>query len=122
MTIPSSVQTIGHNAFDYGSLSSKTKLGELHYTGTKAQWDELMKKEISYTFKGQLYMGMIGTMNPMLTNPNKFYCAHTVSFDYGNQAEGTSKVVQYGETVSQPDDPKAEGYRFEGWYTQKKRR
>ena len=114
VTIPSSVQTIGHNAFDYGILSSKTKLGELHYTGTKAQWDELMNKEISYTFKGQLYMGKIGTINPMLTNPENFDCAHTVSFNCGNQAEGTSKVepkvVQYEKTVNQPDDPTAEGY------------
>ena len=122
VTIPSSVQTIGHNAFDYGILSSKTKLGELHYTGTKAQWDELMNKEISYTFKGQTYTGMIGTMNPMLTNPENFDCAHTVSFNCGNQAEGTSKVepkvVQYEKTVNQPDDPTAEGYQFKGWYTQ----
>ena len=122
VTIPSSVQTIGHNAFDYGILSSKTKLGELHYTGTKAQWDELMNKEISYTFKGQLYMGKIGTINPMLTNPENFDCAHTVSFNCGNQAEGTSKVepkvVQYEKTVNQPDDPTAEGYQFKGWYTQ----
>ena len=122
VTIPSSVQTIGHNAFDYGILSSKTKLGELHYTGTKAQWDELMNKEISYTFKGQLYMGKIGTINPMLTNPENFDCAHTVSFNCGNQAEGTSKVepkvVQYEKTVNQPDDPTADGYEFKGWYTQ----
>lgn len=119
VTIPSSVQTIGHNAFDYGILSSKTKLGELHYTGTKAQWDELMNKEISYTFKGQLYMGKIGTINPMLTNPENFDCAHTVSFNCGNQAEGTSEVVQYGKMVTKPDDPTADGYQFEGWYTQK---
>ena len=123
VTIPSSVQTIGHNAFDYGILSSKTKLGELHYTGTKAQWDELMNKEISYTFKGQHYMGKIGTINPMLKNPENFDYAHTVSFDCGNQAEETSKVepkvVQYEGTVTQPPDPKADGYQFKGWYTQK---
>ena len=119
VTIPSSVQTIGHNAFDYGILSSKTKLGELHYTGTKAQWDELMNKEISYTFKGQTYTGMIGTMNPMLTNPENFDCAHTVSFDYGGKAEGTSKVVEYEGIVTPPDDPTAKGYQFDGWYTQK---
>ena len=121
VTIPSSVQTIGHNAFDYGILSSKTKLGELHYTGTKAQWDELMNKEISYTFKGQHYMGKIGTINPMLKNPENFDYAHTVSFDCGNQAEETSKVepkvVQYEGTVTQPPDPKADGYQFKGWYT-----
>ena len=109
VTIPSSVQTIGHNAFDYGSLSSKTKLGELHYTGTKAQWDELMNKEISYTFKGQTYTGMIGTMNPMLNNPENFDYAHTVSFDCGDPEKNTSKEVLYEGTVTPPADPKADG-------------
>ena len=118
VTIPSSVQTIGHNAFDYGILSSKTKLGELHYTGTKAQWDELMNKEISYTFKGQTYTGMIGTMNPMLNNPENFDCAHTVSFDCGDPEKNTSKEVLYEGTVTPPADPKADGYQFKGWYTQ----
>ena len=118
VTIPSSVQTIGHNAFDYGSLSSKTKLGELHYTGTKAQWDELMNKEISYTFKGQTYTGMIGTMNPMLNNPENFDYAHTVSFDCGDPEKNTSKEVLYEGTVTPPADPTAEGYQFKGWYTQ----
>ena len=42
----------------------------------------------------------------------------TVSFDCGGKAEGTSKVVQHGGNVTPPDDPKADGYRFEGWYTQ----
>lgn len=119
VTIPSSVQTIGHNAFDYGILSSKTKLGELHYTGTKAQWDELMNKEISYTFKGQHYMGKIGTINPMLKNPENFDYAHTVSFDCGDPEKKTSKVVEYEGFVTPPDDPTAKGYQFEGWYTQK---
>ena len=45
-----------------------------------------------------------------------------MSFYCGNQAEGTSKVepkvVQYEKTVNQPDDPTADGYEFEGWYTQ----
>ena len=120
MTIPSSVQTIGHNAFDYGYGGENKQLEKLHYTGTKAQWDELMKKEISYTFKGQLHVGMIGTMNPMLTgiDQKNFYCAHTVSFDCGGQAKGSTEVVKYGEPVSRPVNPKAEGYRFEDWYTQ----
>ena len=122
VTIPSRVQTIGHSAFDYGILSSKTKLGELHYTGTKAQWDELMNKEISYTDDEGSHTGSTRDLNPMLKNPENFDYAHTVSFDYGNQAEGTSKVVQkvvkYEGIVTPPDDPKADGYRFEGWYTQ----
>ena len=44
----------------------------------------------------------------------------TVYFDCGSQAEGSTKVVvQYGKTVTPPDNPKADGYQFEGWYTQK---
>ena len=119
VTIPSRVQTIGHSAFDYGILSSKTKLGELHYTGTKAQWDELMNKEISYTDDEGSHTGSTRDLNPMLKNPENFDYAHTVSFDYGGKAEGTSKVVEYEGTVTPPDDPTADGYQFEGWYTQK---
>ena len=123
VTIPQSIQVIKYGAFDYGYGSTK-KLEELHYTGTKAQWEELMKKEISHADDGHDYVGEIGKMNPMLTgiDQKNFYCAHTVSFDCGNQAEETSKVepkvVQYEGTVTPPPDPTAEGYRFEGWYTQ----
>ena len=121
VTIPSRVQTIGHSAFDYGSLSSKTKLGELHYTGTNAQWEELMKKKISYTDDEGSHTGSIRDLNPMLKNPENFDCAHTVSFDCGNQAEETSKVepkvVQYEGTVTPPADPIAKGHQFDGWYT-----
>lgn len=56
------------------------------------------------------------------TDSENFFCAHTVSFDYGNQAEETSKVVpkvvQYEKTVNKPIDPIAKGYQFDGWYTQ----
>ena len=43
---------------------------------------------------------------------------HTVYFNCGGKAEGSTKVVQYGEKVTPPANPKADGYRFEGWYTQ----
>ncbi len=111
VTIPSSVRTIEENAFSFGDRSEKEKLEKLHYTGTQEQWDELEEKN---DFKSK---------NTLLTNPQNFYCAHTVSFDYGSQANGTGKVVQevvkYEETVNKPTDPEAKGYRFEGWYTQK---
>ena len=84
---------------------------KLHYTGTQEQWDELKAKN---DFKNK---------NPLLYKPENFDCAHTVSFDYGNQAEETSKVVpkvvQYEKTVNKPIDPIAKGYQFDGWYTQK---
>ena len=121
VTIPQSIQVIKYGAFDYGYGSTK-KLEELHYTGTKAQWEELMKKEISHADDGHDYVGEIGKMNPMLTgiDQKNFYCAHTVSFDCGSQAaESTKVVVQHGEKVTPPADPKADGYQFEGWYTQK---
>ena len=111
VTIPSSVRTIGKNAFSFGDLSRKEKLEKLHYTGTQEQWDELAEKN-DFT-----------NNNPLLTNPQNFYCAHTVSFDYGSQANGTGKVVQevvkYEGTVTRPADPTADGYQFKGWYTQK---
>lgn len=108
VTIPSSVQTIGENAFYFGPSGEGKQLEKLHYTGTQEQWDELKEKN-DFTNK-----------NPLLINPENFDCAHTVSFYYGNQAAESTKVVvvQHGEKVTPPDDPKADGYRFEGWYTQ----
>ena len=117
LTIPQSIEVIEHGAFYYG-YNVKNQLEILHYTGTKAQWDELMKKKISYTGDDFSYTDEIGNMNPMLNNPKEFHYAPTVSFECGGKAEGTSKVVQHGGTVTPPADPKADGYRFEGWYTQ----
>lgn len=117
LTIPQSIEVIEHGAFYYG-YNVKKQLEILHYTGTKAQWDELMKKKISYTGDDFSYTDEIGNMNPMLNNPKEFHYAPTVSFECGGKAEGTSKVVQHGGTVTPPADPKADGYRFEGWYTQ----
>lgn len=113
VTIPSSVQTIGANAFHFGFGGEGKQLVELHYTGTQEQWDKLAKEN---DFKNK---------NTLLTKTDSenFFCAHTVSFDYGNQAEGTSKVVrkvvQYEKNVTPPDDTTADGYEFKGWYTQK---
>lgn len=68
LTIPQSIEEIGYGAFFYG-INVNKKLVELHYTGTKAQWHELMEKEISYTVNGHPYMGSIKEANPMLDNP-----------------------------------------------------
>lgn len=118
LTIPKSIEEIGYGAFFYG-LNVNKKLEVLHYTGTKAQWDVLMNKEISYMVNGHPYTGTIKSVNSMLDNPKEFHYAPTVSFDYGNQAEETSKVVEYEGIVTPPDDPTADGYQFDGWYTQK---
>ena len=107
VTIPSSVQTIGADAFGFGPGGENKKLVELHYTGTQEQWDKLAK-ENDFT-----------NNNTLLTNPKNFDCAHTVSFDCGSQVKGFSVVVQYEKPVKKPTDPEAEGYQFDGWYTQK---
>lgn len=121
LTIPKSIEEIGYGAFFYALYNDK-QLKELHYAGTEEQWKGLMDKEISYMVNGASYKGAIKTVNPMLDNPEKLCCAHTVSFDYGSQAEETSKVepkvVQYEGTVTPPADPTAEGYQFDGWHTQ----
>ena len=118
LTIPQSIEVIEHGAFYYG-YNVKKQLEILHYTGTKAQWDELMKKKISYTGDDFSYTDEIGNMNPMLNNPKEFHYAPTVSFDCGDLAKKTSKVVEYEGIVTPPDDPTADGYQVEGWYTQK---
>ena len=106
VTIPSSVQTIGLHAFHFGYGGEGKQLEKLHYTGTQEQWDKLAQ-ENDFTNK-----------NPLLTNPKNFDCAHTVSFDCGDPEKKTSKVVEYEGIVTPPADPKAEGYQFDGWYTQ----
>lgn len=118
LTIPQSIEVIEHGAFYYG-YNVKKQLEILHYTGTKAQWDELMKKKISYTGDDFSYTDEIGNMNPMLNNPKEFHYAPTVSFECGDPEKKTSKVVEYEGIVTPPADPKADGYQFEGWYTQK---
>ena len=117
LTIPKSIEEIGYGAFFYG-LNVNKKLEVLHYTGTKAQWDVLMNKEISYMVNGHPYTGTIKSVNSMLDNPKEFHYAPTVSFDCGNPEKKTSKVVEYEGIVTPPADPKADGYQFKGWYTQ----
>ncbi len=117
LTIPKSIEEIGYGAFFYG-LNVNKKLEVLHYTGTKAQWDVLMNKEISYMVNGHPYTGTIKSVNSMLDNPKEFHYAPTVSFDCGGKAEGTSKEVLYEGIVTPPAEPTADGYQFKGWYTQ----
>ena len=116
LTIPQSIEVIEHGAFYYG-YNVKKQLEILHYTGTKAQWDELMKKKISYTGDDFSYTDEIGNMNPMLNNPKEFHYAPTVSFECGDPEKKTSKVVEYEGIVTPPADPIAKGHQFDGWYT-----
>ena len=117
LTIPKSIEEIGYGAFFYG-LNVNKKLEVLHYTGTKAQWDVLMNKEISYMVNGHPYTGTIKSVNSMLDNPKEFHYAPTVSFECGDPEKKTSKVVEYEGIVTPPAEPTADGYQFKGWYTQ----
>ena len=67
---------------------------------------------------GHPYTGTIKSVNSMLDNPKEFHYAPTVSFECGDPEKKTSKVVLYEGIVTPPDDPTAEGYQFDGWYTQ----
>ena len=54
-----------------------------------------------------------------LTLYAQWTAGYTVTFDYGKARGGeTAKtVVAAGERVARPDDPEAEGYFFDGWFT-----
>ena len=113
LTIPKSIEEIKAGAFFDGAAPNKIK--KLYYTGTKAQWDELVKK-----YNNTFSITGFYSDNNMLHEPE---CAHTVSFDYCDPAKETSQVVQkevqYEGTVTPPTAPTADHYQFEGWYTQK---
>ena len=88
----------------------------------------LIRKRTGYRFEGwytQENGGVPFDFNQEITEDVKVYAHwskvetnHTVYFNCGGKAEGSTKVVQYGEKVTPPANPKADGYRFEGWYTQ----
>ena len=112
-------------SFDCGDLAKKTSEVVQYGKPVKKPTDPEAK---GYQFEGwytQENGGELFNFNQAITEDVTVY-AHwsevkpdpTVSFDCGGKAEGTSKVVQHGGTVTPPDDPKADGYRFEGWYTQ----
>ena len=106
VTIPQSIQVIKFGAFNYGPGTDK-KLQELYWY-TQENGGELFNFNQAITEDVTVY----AHWSEVKPDP-------TVSFDYGGKAEGSTKVVQYGEKVTPPANPKADGYRFEGWYTQK---
>lgn len=44
---------------------------------------------------------------------------YQVDFDMDNHGEIKPQSVKKGQTVSEPEEPKADGYLFEGWYADK---
>ena len=113
-------------SFDCGDLAKKTS--------EVVQYGKPVKKPTDPEAKGYQFDGWYTQKNggelfnfTQLIKEDVTVYAHwsevkpdrTVYFDCGNQAaESTKVVVQHGEKVTPPDDPKADGYRFEGWYTQ----
>lgn len=45
---------------------------------------------------------------------------YQVDFDMANHGKIKSQSVKKGQTASEPEEPKAEGYSFEGWYSDNK--
>ena len=45
---------------------------------------------------------------------------HTLTFDAKGGTETESITVRHGNTVAKPEDPKRSGYRFNGWFDDKK--
>lgn len=44
---------------------------------------------------------------------------YSVTFDSDGGSTVKAQSVKHGETISEPDAPKKDGYRFDGWYTEK---
>lgn len=102
-----------YNMMDFGydssgqSTYSNKPIKTITYHGTQAQWDE-MKSDQNFA-----------TKNPQLIAKDvKLRCAHTVTFDKNGHGAPEEKVVQYEDYAKKPSsDPKADGYKFMGWFT-----
>lgn len=101
-----------YNMMDFGYDSSgqpthsNKPIKTITYHGTQAQWDE-MKSDQNFA-----------TKNPQLVANNfELRCAHTVTFNKNGHGDPEEKVVQYDEKAKKPDDPKADGFTFKGWFT-----
>lgn len=101
-----------YNMMEFGydssgqSTYSNKPIKTITYHGTQAQWDE-MKSDQNFA-----------TKNPQLfANNFELRCAHTVTFNKNGYGNSEEEVVQYDKEVKKPNDPKADGYTFKGWYT-----
>ena len=111
---PVSLTIVGDSAFqneiDYTSNppSIKVSIKTITYHGTQAQWDEMKNDRNFATTNFQL-----------VAKDVDLRCAHTVTFNAnGHGTAPDAQVVQYGEKAEKPlNDPKAESYKFMGWFT-----
>ena len=101
ITLPKSLKNVGESAFT-------SDIKTVTYTGTQEQWNKLINSEDGNSFHK--------ASNTPLTNVTP-HCAHTVTFNKNGHGDPEEKVVQYDEKAKKPDDPKAEGFTFKGWYT-----
>lgn len=109
---PVSLTSVGTGAFqnqiDYTSFppSIKVSINIIIYHGTQAQWDEMANDQ-----------NFASTNFQLVAKDVDLRCAHTVTFNKNGHGDPEEKVVQYDEKAKKPDDPKADGFTFKGWYT-----
>ena len=45
------------------------------------------------------------------------HSGYTVTFDANGGTDVPSQQLEYGDLITEPEDPTREGYTFEGWYS-----
>ena len=85
-----------------------------------------LKKDVDYTVKfennnaigtGSLTITGKGHYTGVLVIPFPIVRAYTVTFESNGGSEVDPQHVAQGETVSKPADPKRDGFKFAGWYS-----
>lgn len=111
VTLPKSLKEVGETAF--GSIPA---IDTVTYTGTKTDWQKLLNsKTVGDNDTVEDYT--VADSNPQLKTATNHYFAHTVTFNKNGHGDPEEKVVQYDEELEKPNDPKADGYKFMGWFT-----
>mgnify|MGYP004661837285 CR=1 FL=1 len=110
---PENLTTVGtwafYNIVDFGHDSSNHPIKTITYHGTKAQWDEMANAQ-NQNFEYNNHQ--------LVAKDVDLRCAHTVTFNKNGHGDPEDKVVQYNEKAKKLDDPKADGYKFMGWFTE----
>lgn len=108
---PVSLTSVGDSAFynmlvSIQGVLSPEPIKTITYHGTKAQWDEMASGQNFENNNRQL-----------VAKDVDLRCAHTVTFNKNGHGDPEEKVVQHDEELIKPNDPKADGYKFMGWFT-----